>query len=62
MQSGFCTLIFERFVLMHGFSGQTGAYKWAKLVKQNKAIYIIKTGLRKVKMTFRAYLTLSQPG
>jgi hypothetical protein len=31
-------------------------------MKQNKAIYIIKTGLRKVKMTFRAYLTLSQPG
>ena len=48
--------------MTHGFSGQTGAYKWAKLVKHNKAIYIIKTGLRKVKMKFRAYLTLSQPG
>jgi hypothetical protein len=22
---------------MHGFTGQTSAYKWAKLMKQNKA-------------------------
>ena len=33
--------------MTHGFSAQTSAYKWVKLLKQTKPIYIVNFIIRK---------------